>query len=464
MAGRDLVIQQSPSLLSSDREEGTTGAGWFQLLLTPAIIFRLQEYCWLLVVVWKIAPLIANWVAADDNFLFKNSIIHSNSTVLELGCGISGLVGLALSPKIRRYLATDQDYVFKTLKLNLEENLPKLKSPKTGQRRKGESASELSAKLSSTNINIVHLDWETSLISPALLNSSFRGVKFPQDTSLDLILACDCTFNEALIDPFVRTCADLCRLPKPESSPRSFCIIAQQLRSHLVFEAWLFAFHQKFRVWRVPDERLHEGMRGGSGFVIHIGLLRDPVDSYIWFWQTSCRLSPGSFTLSSTRVNYGDKNMLMSMVNDSISFMLIHSLWPDGDSAWYPSTRSRLAVWGCGGPTYAYVLQWLLSPSGSNGYDTKLSFLSTIPFRYAICVYTMILSLTLFVFLLYDNLIIRPDAYSYVAGHLSKSATWMNISHIQSPKLYSIHLSELLSLFVIRSFDLIYDHMPIQIS
>lgn len=129
-----------------------------------------------------------------------------------------------------------------------------------------------------------------------------------------------------------------------------------------------------------------------------------------------------------------------------------------------PDIPQLVQVWGCGGPTYAYVLQWLLSPSGSNGYDTKLSFLSTILFSYAICVYTMILSLTLLVFLLYDNLIIRPDAYSYVAGHLSKSATWMNISHIQSSKLYSIHSSELLSLCVIRSFDLIYDHMPIQIS
>ncbi|MCJ1349205.1 hypothetical protein MMC31_007441 [Peltigera leucophlebia] len=258
VAGRDLVIQQSPSIFSSDREEGTTGA-----------------------VVWKIAPLFANWVASDNNFLFKTSILHSNSNVLELGCGISGIVGLALSPKIRRYIATDQDYVFKMLKLNLEDNLPKPKSHKTGQRRKGKPAAELSANLSSTNIKIVHLDWETSLISPILFDSCFSGLNLPQGTSLDLILACDCIFNEALIDPFVRTCVDLCRLPKAESSRRSVCIIAQQLRSHMVFEAWLFAFHQNFRVWRVPDERLHEDMRGGSGFVIHLGLLREPINSCI---------------------------------------------------------------------------------------------------------------------------------------------------------------------------------------
>ena len=40
----------------------------------------------------------------------------------------------------------------------------------------------------------------------------------------------------------------------------------------------------------------------------------------------------------------------------------------------------------------------------------------------------------------------------------------MNIIHIQSPKLYSIHSSELLPPCVIRSFGSIYDHMPIQIS
>lgn len=165
--------------------------------------------------------------------------------------------------------------MFKTLKLNLEENLPKSKSPRAGQRRKGRPVAQLSANLSSTNIKIVHLDWETSLISPILLNSCFSGLNFPQDTSLDLILACDCVFNEALIDPFVRTCADLCRLPKADSSPPAVCIIAQQLRSHMVFETWLLTFHQNFRVWRVPDEKLHEGLRGGSGFVIHIGLLRD---------------------------------------------------------------------------------------------------------------------------------------------------------------------------------------------
>lgn len=171
--------------------------------------------------------------------------------------------------------------MFKTLKLNLEENLPKPKSPEAGQRRKRKPRAQPLANLSSTNIKIVHLDWESSLISPILLDSCFSGPNFPQDTSLDLILACDCIFNEALIGPFVRTCADLCRLPRAESSPRTVCIIAQQLRSNMVFEAWLFAFHQKFRVWRVPDEKLHEGMRGSSGFVIHIGLLRDSVKSCI---------------------------------------------------------------------------------------------------------------------------------------------------------------------------------------
>jgi hypothetical protein len=51
--------------------------------------------------------------------------------------------------------------------------------------------------------------------------------------------------------------------------------VAQQLRSPDVFDAWLATFHQNFRVWRVPDTLLSEGLRSGSGFVLHFGVLRD---------------------------------------------------------------------------------------------------------------------------------------------------------------------------------------------
>lgn len=59
-----------------------------------------------------------------------------------------------------------------------------------------------------------------------------------------------------------------------EAAGKTVCIIAQQLRSDQVFEAWLAAFAEAFRVWRVPDELAGEGLRGGEGFVVHVGVLR----------------------------------------------------------------------------------------------------------------------------------------------------------------------------------------------
>ena len=93
--------------------------------------------------------------------------------------------------------------------------------------------------------------------------------------AIDAVIACDCIYNEALIEPFVRTCAETCQLANVESIGKpTVCIIAQQLRSDIVFEAWLSAFHKVFRVWRVPDEFVSEGLMGCSGFVVHIGVLR----------------------------------------------------------------------------------------------------------------------------------------------------------------------------------------------
>lgn len=252
VAGKDLIIHQSPAILSSNRKGGTTGA-----------------------VVWKITPLFADWIASEDNVLFRTSAIGPGTTALELGCGISGIVGLAVSPRIRTYIATDQEYVFKTLKLNIAENKMKQRPSKSSKRLGGNSAVH-SPPTTSSEVKILALDWESSLIStiPNLLGHELS--ESCGNTDIDIVLACDCVFNEALVDPFVRTCAELCCLPKAKLPKNpTICVIAQQLRSHMVFDAWLLAFHRSFRVWRVPDQLLHEGLKESSGFVIHIGLLRD---------------------------------------------------------------------------------------------------------------------------------------------------------------------------------------------
>lgn len=200
----------------------------------------------------------AEWVCSDANFFFQSGILDSESIVLELGAGISGLIALALAPKVKRYLATDQEYVLKILRENVGQNYhPKRQST----RKKGNAESRAGG---TSTIEVMGLDWETSSVSSL----------YTQTTShITAVIAADCIYNEALIQPLVETCHDVCKLA-PEGRP-TLCIIAQQLRSPDVFEQWLKSFHGRFRVWRVPDELLSEELKVKNGFAVHVGILRD---------------------------------------------------------------------------------------------------------------------------------------------------------------------------------------------
>lgn len=249
----DYEILQSPGLLSSNAASGTTGA-----------------------VLWKITPLVAEWLQQTDNFLFKHGILGSNSHVVELGCGISGLIALTARRRVGRYIATDLDYVLKGLRKNLVENGASASSEdstavnsksKTGGSRKARQQRGPVTSGSTRGANDVltlDLDWTTC--TPSYLESNL-----PDKDAVDCVLACDCIYNEALVEPFVQTCAELCGL---RGRP-PVCIVAQQLRSDLVFEAWLRAFTRRFHTYRVPDGLLSPGLRSGSGYVIHVGLLRN---------------------------------------------------------------------------------------------------------------------------------------------------------------------------------------------
>jgi hypothetical protein len=208
-------------------------------------------------VVWKVTPLFAHWLSSPTNFLFTNALLAPTSTILELGAGVSGIVALALGSKVSRYTATDQDYVLKLLRQNVAENLenvfPKTKASNSKMKNKQPSSGNVD------RIRVEALDWETDDVS--------------HTPSVDMIIACDCIYNESLIEPLNSTCAALCRLRSQDEKP-TLCLIAQQLRSPDVFEAWLKSFHEKFVVWQVPDRMLGEGLGEGSGFVVHIGIVR----------------------------------------------------------------------------------------------------------------------------------------------------------------------------------------------
>jgi hypothetical protein len=137
------------------------------------------------------------------------------------------------------------------LRQNVAENLENvLPRPKKGIKK-----NEMGMK---DRIRTETLDWETD--DPS------------HHPTVDLIIAADCIYNESLIEPLNSTCAAICRLRSQEEKP-TLCLIAQQLRSPDVFEAWLKSFCEKFVVWQVPDDMLGKELKEGSGFVVHIGVV-----------------------------------------------------------------------------------------------------------------------------------------------------------------------------------------------
>jgi hypothetical protein len=221
-------------------------------------------------VLWKVTPLFAGWLADPSNVLFASRALEPGAAVqLELGCGISPLNGLALAPRVRRCVLSDQPYVQRLLQQNLDENQPPANRP-----RKGRPSSSTNAANPPGSVVFHTLDWETDQVTPSLTGLGAAARSF------DAVFACDCVFNYALVQPFVQACIDVCRLraqdPDLEVAARPcLCVVAQQLRNDEVFQSWLSAFHKTFRVWRVPDGMLPEQLRSSAGFVVHIGLLRD---------------------------------------------------------------------------------------------------------------------------------------------------------------------------------------------
>jgi len=160
----------------------------------------------------------------------------------------------------------------KLLNQNLDDNRPDNSSASKGRKSSAKpkrGSAHPGQALGVSNVTAIPLDWETDEVIPSLTGSESRR-------SFDAVIACDCIYNDALIEPLVQTCVDVCKLRlehEPEREP-TVCVVAQQLRSAEIFEGWLKAFHRVFHVWRLPDKELVDGLKEDSGFVVHIGILR----------------------------------------------------------------------------------------------------------------------------------------------------------------------------------------------
>jgi len=182
---------------------------------------------------------------------------------------------------VARYVLTDQPYVARLVRQNLDENRPSSPRRPPARSRKARPAAAAAGGADppappgdqdAAKLAFAPLDWETDQVGPSLTGS-------PAHESFDAVIACDCIYNDALVEPLVQTCADACRLRSRDGGQRPpnpcLCIVAQQLRNPDVFEAWLEAFHARFRVWQLPDALLSPGLRVGSGFAVHLGVLRE---------------------------------------------------------------------------------------------------------------------------------------------------------------------------------------------
>ncbi|KAF3939025.1 hypothetical protein ABW19_dt0206522 [Dactylella cylindrospora] len=248
---QEYTIYQSPSLLTSTREAGTTGA-----------------------VLWKVTPLLAGWLTNPANKLTSH-VLKSSSTAVELGAGTSGILALSLSPYVANYIATDQEYCLKLLRKNIVENFKEPKKTASSSKVK-KSRNSTEPASTSGNIVVTALDWELTDAS------SLPELK---ERQIDLVIAADCIYNESLVDSLVDTMAELCELNRVGLSSTSdgnvtLVMVAQELRSPDVLEAFLKAFCAKFKVWRVPDRLLKDCGEGGlalmegGGYVVHIGILK----------------------------------------------------------------------------------------------------------------------------------------------------------------------------------------------
>ena len=187
-------------------------------------------------------------------WLREAEILHSGSTVVELGCGITGLLGIILAATVSHYLLTDQSYVMKALRDNVQRN-----ANTKSQHKKRQAAD------ASSNLRTMALDWEID--SPATILQ-----EIPNADHVDLVIVCDCVYNEHLIQPLVQALFELCNVGC--SGKLTTVMVAQQLRSDLVFESFLEAMLRHFAIWRVPNSHLPDPLHSGSGFIVHLAQLK----------------------------------------------------------------------------------------------------------------------------------------------------------------------------------------------
>lgn len=133
-------------------------------------------------------------------------------------------------------------------------------------------------------LDLISLDWERDSLHHHPAFSQGSGV-----CCISLVVVVDCIYNESLIPHLIETCVDACSIAStsvhsspPSNESGTLVLIALELRSPDVLDCFLEQFTRYFKVWRVPDSLVGkelrtgadaEGETVGSGYAVYCGIL-----------------------------------------------------------------------------------------------------------------------------------------------------------------------------------------------
>ena len=185
----------------------------------------------------------------------------------------TGLLGLLLSPWVRRYTATDLDHLLPLIQKNIEHNSVQVGQTLAHYGFLGDASEHIPSRKAAhdnrirhlTNINVESLDW-TMFMGTAQPRLSWKRIGADTEDSPDIIIAADCIFNPSLLPPLVATLASLARPcsqvnaygseQEREEVLRPLVLVAAELRSEDVvrefLELWLAS--GEWEIWRVEME------------------------------------------------------------------------------------------------------------------------------------------------------------------------------------------------------------------
>src|SRR5690606_2762754 len=201
---------------------------------------------------WRLSIPLAEFFLG--NFTSPNPLLSSDSTVLELGSGSSGVMALTVGTKVKRWIASDIEAICRHLGRNIRENLggdwtekDGLSTHVGGRGIKGKRKANSSTLAANGGcIEVTVINWEQTDLQT---HSAFRVTNKTGSTEyikLDMIVCTDCVYNHALIKPLVDTMVEASKLVYQTHGVYPLVLVAHELRAEDVLEAFLTAFTDKF--------------------------------------------------------------------------------------------------------------------------------------------------------------------------------------------------------------------------